>query len=135
VGKAVTGIINNLVATKNRALFVRETDVAQKYLLQLGGKAVDVVHVSTAELEKKARQELEKSEPNMSFFVVSFLKQATFGQGYGSLFPNEVLSNDLLGIRTLGNEELEAIVLRTYDRPVNGLEPVFYFREQLSLIY
>ncbi|KAJ5256937.1 hypothetical protein N7478_013041 [Penicillium angulare] len=111
IGKAVVGVLKNLDATKNKTVFVREADLSQKDLLQLAGKQVsNGKNVSTADLEKEAFAELQKPEPNVPVFVYGFLKRAIFGEGFGSLFPTENLSNELLGVGKLSDEELKALV-------------------------
>jgi uncharacterized protein YbjT (DUF2867 family) len=111
VGKAVVGVLKNLDATKNKTVFVREADLSQKDLLQLAGKkTAKSQSVATTDLEKEAFAELQKPEPNVPVFVFGFLKRAIFGEGFGSLFPAEDLSNELLGVGKLSDEELKALV-------------------------
>jgi uncharacterized protein YbjT (DUF2867 family) len=113
VAKGIVGIINNLEATRNRTVYIRETDVSQKDLLKLSGKQLPTKSISTAELEKEGYAELAKPNPNPEVFVFNFLRRAIFGEGTGSLFPAESLSNDLLGVKTLTKEELQEIVSRS----------------------
>ncbi|KAJ6024960.1 hypothetical protein N7540_005757 [Penicillium herquei] len=111
VGKAVVGVLKNLDATKNKTVFVSEAELSQKDLLQLAGKQVsNSQNVSTVDLEKEAFAELQKPEPNVPTFVFGFLKRTIFGEGFGSLFPAENLSNELLGVGKLSNEEVKALV-------------------------
>ncbi|KAF7113643.1 hypothetical protein CNMCM5793_002999 [Aspergillus hiratsukae] len=112
VAKGVVGIINNLEATRNRTVYIRETDVSQKDLLMLSGKQLPTKAVGTAELEKAGYAELAKPNPSPGVFV-NFIRRAIFGEGCGSLFPAESLSNDLLGVKTLSKEELQEIVSRS----------------------
>ncbi|KAJ5083489.1 hypothetical protein N7456_012916 [Penicillium angulare] len=113
VGKAVVGVLNNLDVTKNKTVFVSEAELSQKDLLQLAGKQVSKSqNVSTADLEKEAFAELQEPEPNVPVFVYGFLKRTIFGEGFGSLFPTESLSNELLGVEKLSDEELKALVLK-----------------------
>ena len=121
VGKAVSGILNDLNATKNQALFVREADITQNQLLKLAGKKVTVEHVSTVDLERKAYKELGKPNPNVFFLIVSFIKRCIFGEGYGGHFSKEDLSNDSLGIKTLSDGELQAIVSKYAERHSEGM--------------
>ncbi|GIK04519.1 hypothetical protein Aspvir_008602 [Aspergillus viridinutans] len=113
VAKGIVGIINNLEATRDRTVYIRETDVSQKDLLKLSGKQLPTKSISTAELEKEAYAELAKSNPNPGVFVFNFIRRAIFGEGCGSLFPVERLSNDLLGVKVLTEEELQEIVSRS----------------------
>ncbi|RHZ64299.1 aromatic alcohol reductase [Aspergillus thermomutatus] len=82
-------------------------------LLELSGKQVPTKSIDTAELEKDGYAELAKPSPNPGVFVLSFFRRAIFGEGCGSLFPAERLSNDLLGVGTLSKEELQEIVSRS----------------------
>lgn len=113
IANGVVGIINNLEATRNRTVYIREIDVSQSELLKLSGKQLPTKSISTAELEKEGYAELAKPNPNPGVFVYNFLRWAIFGEGCGSLFPAESLSNDLLGVKTLSKEELQEIVSRS----------------------
>jgi hypothetical protein len=112
VGKGVCGIINNLEATKNRTVYVREADVSQKQLLKISGKQLATKSISTVELEKAGFAELSKPNPDPTVFVFNFLRRVIFGEGFGSLFTTESLSNDLLGVEPIGEEELENLVAK-----------------------
>ncbi|GAQ10102.1 uncharacterized protein ycf39 [Aspergillus lentulus] len=112
VGKGVCGIINNLEATKNRTVYVREADVSQKQLLKISGKQLATKSISTVELEKAGFAELSKPNPDPTVFVFNFLRRAIFGEGFGSLFSTESLSNDLLGVEPLGEEDLKNLVAK-----------------------
>ncbi|OJJ71731.1 hypothetical protein ASPBRDRAFT_43124 [Aspergillus brasiliensis CBS 101740] len=115
VGKGVSGIIKNLDATKNRTVYIREAEVSQQQLLKLSGKQPATKSVSTSDLEKEAFAELSKPNPNPGVFVYNFLRRAIFGDGYGSLFPSEKLSNDLLGVKELSEEDIKGIVSKYYN--------------------
>ncbi|BCR90130.1 aromatic alcohol reductase [Aspergillus chevalieri] len=112
IGQAVSGIIRNLEATRNQAVYVREANVSQKGLLELSGKQLATRTVSTAELEKEAYDELGKPNPNPAVFGFNFLRRAIFGEGFGGLVPAEELSNDLLGVRSLSDAEIRDIVVK-----------------------
>lgn len=110
VGKAVVGIINNLSATENTVVFVSEATVSQKDLLDLSTKTPEIKSLPTSELEQEAFAELAKPKPNHLVFVLGFLRRAIFGQGFGSLFDSQKLSNDLFGLKPLSEEELRKLV-------------------------
>lgn len=110
VGKAVVGIINNPSATENTAVFVNEATVSQKELLALSGKGLETKTVQTSDLEQEAFAELAKPAPNLDVFAFGFLRRAIFGEGFGSLFDPENLSNDLFDLKTLSEEELQSLV-------------------------
>jgi hypothetical protein len=106
VGKSVVGIINNLDATKNTAVYVEEARVTQKDLLRLSGKNLDTKVVPTTDLEKTAYEELSKPSPNPHVFLVQFILRVLFGEGFGSLFDEKKLSNDSFGLKHLSEEEI-----------------------------
>ncbi|KAJ5188321.1 hypothetical protein N7491_004645 [Penicillium cf. griseofulvum] len=110
VGKAVVGIINNPSATESTAVYVNEARVSQKELLALSGKSLETKTVQTSDLEQEAFAELAKPAPNPDVFALGFLRRAIFGEGFGSLFDPENLSNDLFDLKTLSEEELRSLV-------------------------
>ncbi|RAL16161.1 aromatic alcohol reductase [Aspergillus homomorphus CBS 101889] len=113
IGKAVVGIVKNLDATKNAALYVSEADVTQKQLIQLSGKKLETKVVSTEELERIGRAELDKPEPNRGIVAVNLIRRALFGEGYGSSFEEQhKLANELLGLKKMTEEELRALVAK-----------------------
>jgi hypothetical protein len=112
VGKAISGILAHLDATANQAVFVREADVTQNQLLKLSGKDLKKINVSTIELERNSYDELGKSNPDHVVWIVGFIKTSLFGKGYGGSFSPERLSNDLLQVKTLSEEELKQLVLQ-----------------------
>ncbi|KAJ5383934.1 hypothetical protein N7517_001845 [Penicillium concentricum] len=110
IGKGVVGIINNLEATKNSTIYINEARVTQKELLELSGKSVETKVVSTTDLEKEAYAELAKPSPNPAIFAGKFILRSIFGEGHGSLFDAEKLSNDLFGLKTLSKEEIRGLI-------------------------
>ena len=56
----------------------------------------------------KAREELKKENPNPGAFVYNFIIAAIWGEGYGGHFQK--LDNDLLGIKQLSDDEVQAVV-------------------------
>ncbi|KAB8071977.1 putative isoflavone reductase [Aspergillus leporis] len=113
IGRAIVGVVRNLDATKNATVYVREVDASQKELLKLAGKeGLETKVVSTEELEKGAFEELKKPQPDPRVVAVGFLRRAIFGDGYGGHFDEGKLSNELLGVKKLSEEELKEIVLK-----------------------
>jgi uncharacterized protein YbjT (DUF2867 family) len=110
VGKAVVGIINNLSATENTAVFVHEAMVSQKEILALSGKSPATKSVQTSELEQEAFAELAKPAPDPLVFAFGFLRRVIFGEGFGSLFDSQKLSNDLFGLKTFSEEDLRGLI-------------------------
>ncbi|PYH46050.1 aromatic alcohol reductase [Aspergillus saccharolyticus JOP 1030-1] len=112
IGRAVVGIVRNLEATKNAALYISEADVTQKQLIELSGKKLETKVVATEELERIGRAELSKPEPNRGIVAVNLIRRALFGEGFGSLFEEQNLANELLGLKRLTEEELRELVVK-----------------------
>lgn len=112
VGQAIAGVLKNLDATRNKAVFVESAEVSQKELLAIAGKQVSPQDVSTKDLEKAAFSELQKPAPNGRLIAFNFLKRVIFGEGCGSQFSANKLSNDLLGVHKLSEAEIRDIVSR-----------------------
>lgn len=68
--------------------------------------------MSTKDLEKAAFSELQKPEPNGMLVAFNLLTRVVFGEGFGSQFPAENLSNYLLGVHKLSEAEIKDIVYR-----------------------
>lgn len=112
IGKGVSGIIKNLDATKNKTVYISEAEVTQNQLLKFSNKQLATKSVSTEQLEKDGFAELEKSSPNVPLLATNFLRRAIFGDGYGGHFPAQNLSNKLLGVGRLTEEEVKDIVAK-----------------------
>lgn len=112
VGQAVAGVLKNLDATRNKAVFIQSAEVSQKELLDIAGKQVSPQEVSTKDLEKAAFSELQKPNPNGMVIAFNLLKRVIFGEGFGSQFPAKNISNDLLGVPRLSSAEIKDIVSR-----------------------
>jgi uncharacterized protein YbjT (DUF2867 family) len=106
VGRGIAGIINNLPETENKTVYVSSASVSQKQLLALSGKSLETKTVPTIDLEKDAFAELSKPAPNPGVFAHLFLHRAIFGEGFGSQFDSEKLSNELFGLKTLSDEQI-----------------------------
>ena len=109
VGKAIVGIINHPSETKNTAVFVHEASLSQKDLLSLTGKNPQTQSVPTVDAEKGAYEELAKPSPNFHAVAVGFLRRGIFGEGFGSQFSQDRVSNELFGLKLLSQEELQKI--------------------------
>ena len=113
IGKAVVGVLRNLDATKNRAVYVQEAATTLKSLLAIAKKVTGPEGwkeevVSIDDLLAKAWEELKKEKPNPDAFVYNFIFASIWGEGYGSHF--EKLDNDLLGVKELNDDELQEII-------------------------
>uniref|UniRef100_A0A060SXI0 ARAD1A09614p n=1 Tax=Blastobotrys adeninivorans TaxID=409370 RepID=A0A060SXI0_BLAAD len=107
VGRGIVGIINNLDETKNKAVYISSATLTQKKLLELSGKSdsVETKSVSTADLEKKAYEELSKPNPDLGFSRL-FVIRGIYGTGFGGLFDPEKLSNKEFGLKPLSDEDI-----------------------------
>ncbi|EAU34345.1 predicted protein [Aspergillus terreus NIH2624] len=111
IGKAVAGVLKDLDSTRNKTVFVQSARITQNELLRMAGKEqVPKKEVRTADLEKKAFEELQKPNPNHRVFALNLLRRALFGEGYGGLLSEENLWNDALGVPKLSEAEVAAIV-------------------------
>lgn len=110
IGKGVVGIINNLDTTKNSTVYIEEARVTQNELLELSGKSIETNVVKATDLEQEAFAELAKPNPNPAIFAGKFIQRAIFGEGFGTLFDSEKVSNDSFGLKLLSKEELRGLI-------------------------
>jgi len=114
VVKAIVGVIENQDATANRILYIHSAVTTQNKLIQyardIDGKewitgvknTEDVRQESLAELAKGTTGDTQKA---MDGFCVC----AMWAAGYGGDFTGH-LDNDLVGVKSLNEDELRAIV-------------------------
>lgn len=116
VGKAVAGVLRKPAETKNRAVYVQSTATSLKALVAASKKVSGQSEgwtekvVTVDDLQAEAYAELKKENPDPSIFAVKFIQVGIFGEGYGAHFKK--LDNELLGVKELSPEELEAMVAR-----------------------
>ncbi|KAL8828194.1 MAG: hypothetical protein Q9191_002733 [Dirinaria sp. TL-2023a] len=117
IGKAVVGVLRNLDATKNRAVFVQDIATTLKDLLAKAKKATGGGSegwkeqiVAVDEVLANAWEELRKDKPNPGVFIFNFIIACVWGEDFGGHFQK--LDNDLLGMKQLSDDELQAIVGR-----------------------
>ncbi|KAH8900010.1 NAD(P)-binding protein [Thozetella sp. PMI_491] len=116
VAKAVVAVLKKPEETKNKVLYIRDTETTMKEILAKAKKAVGEdgwteTALSVDELVAGAWAELKQEKPNPAKFVFPFLQAAIWGgDAYGSAFPN--VDNELLGIKDLTDDEVQAIVDR-----------------------
>ncbi|KAK9241995.1 hypothetical protein V1506DRAFT_548917 [Lipomyces tetrasporus] len=106
VGRGIVGIINNLAETNNKTVYVSSATVSQKQLLDLSGKSVKTKTVATTDLEKEAFEELSKPIPNPEVYAHLFLFRGIFGNGFGSHFDSDKLSNKAFGLNPLSDDDI-----------------------------
>ena len=108
IGKAVVGIINNLEATKNRAVYYHDTALSFNQLIELfkkiDGKEWITTQASTVEIEKGAYEALSKGE-NIGGAMVSFLFRSACSKDHKPDYTGRV-DNELLGIKEKSNDEI-----------------------------
>ena len=106
-GEAVVGVLNNLEATKNRAVFVRDYVTTQNELLSIARalapeRHIKPVHSDLDELEATANSRLEKGLYDMETFR-PYIYRAMLDPAYRC--DPLILDNELLGIS--GKTELQ----------------------------
>lgn len=109
IGKAVASVIQHLDATKNRDVYIHDTVLTRKKLVEfykkIDGQEWDVEVKSTDDAVQEAYAELKKPEPNIMKAMVGFLQKAAFGRQTNPDFSSK-LDNELLGLKELSEQEL-----------------------------
>jgi uncharacterized protein YbjT (DUF2867 family) len=112
IGRAVVGVLKHPVETKNRAVYVQDTALSSKQLLEIGKRATgDDWKANVVSLDDhvhKAWQELQNPHPDPAKFVMNFITASIWGEGYGSKFGK--LDNELLGIKEMSEADVEALI-------------------------
>ncbi|KAI1468314.1 NAD(P)-binding protein [Daldinia caldariorum] len=113
IGKAVVGVLKNPEQTKNRPVYVQEAAISLKQIEEILKKHVGADGwkenvTSLDEILKNGLEEIGKTGFNPNAFF-SILKVGIWGKEYGGHFDK--LDNELLGIKQLSPEEVEAIVV------------------------
>ena len=108
IGKAVAAVLKKSQEMRNRDVYVHDAVVTQKQLAKMSGKKWEAEETSTEVVEKNAYAELGKAQPNFDSAMFGFIKRIIWGGKYGGEFKK--VDNDLLGIRMMTEEEIEASV-------------------------
>ncbi|KAI3318444.1 NAD(P)-binding protein [Xylariaceae sp. AK1471] len=112
IGRAVVGVLKHPEETKNRAVYVQDTALSSKQLLEIGKRATgDDWKANTVSLDDHVNngwEELHKPQPDPAKFVMNFITASIWGEGYGSRF--EKLDNELLGIKEMNEADIEALI-------------------------
>ncbi|CAJ0543899.1 Ff.00g039820.m01.CDS01 [Fusarium sp. VM40] len=112
VGQAVVGVLSNLDATANRAVYVKDADVSQNQLISIA-KELDpsgtwnTTEAETAVEEREALEKFNPTQPDIGV-ISKFLFRAIFGQGFGGRF--ETVDNELLGVKGLDAQGVKEVV-------------------------
>jgi hypothetical protein len=113
IGKAVVSVISHLDETKNRHIYIQDMSITQNKLISvtrgLDGKDWNLSHTSCAAAEAEAYLELKKENPDIRKGLFPLLHLSVLGEGYGGDFSAH-LDNELLGITSMGDEELRILV-------------------------
>ncbi|KAJ5627415.1 oxidoreductase CipA [Penicillium herquei] len=110
IAQAVVGVLKHPDETKNRPVFVAETEVSQNQLLQMSGRAhvISIESVRTEDLEQRAMDALQRTPPDHHLFAKNMIWRAIFSRDHGNQFLQ--LDNELLGVRELDEAEVMEIV-------------------------
>lgn len=110
VGRAVVGVLKNPKETKNRFVYVAETEFTQNRLLKVSGNEgkVQREEIKIADLEKQAYDALKETPPNGYKFAVNLILTGIYGGKYGAHITKT--DNELLGIQRLTDSEVAEVV-------------------------
>ena len=113
IGKAIVGVLKNLEATSNRAVYVHDAVVTQQQLIDIvkkvDGKDWSTTSVNTDELTKESYEELKRENPNVMKAMLGFIRQAIWGKENGGDFRGKA-DNQLLGVPELSQTEVEQVM-------------------------
>ncbi|KAI1749144.1 NAD(P)-binding protein [Xylaria castorea] len=113
IGRAVVGVLKHPEETKNRAVYVQDTALSLKQLLEIAKRATGsddwkVDNTSLDDHVNKGWEELRKPQPDPAKFVFNFISAAIWGEGYGARFDK--LDNELLGIKEMNEKDIERLI-------------------------
>jgi uncharacterized protein YbjT (DUF2867 family) len=116
VAKAILGVIKNQDQTANRILYIHSAVTTQNKLIQYAkdkdGKEWDTISKDTEEIRQESLAELAKgTQGNINSAMDGFCICASWNTDYGCDFSSH-LDNDLLGVKTMNEDELRALVGR-----------------------
>lgn len=113
IGRAVVGVLKNLEATRNRAVYVHDAVVTQQQLIdivkKLDGKDWSTTSADTDAITKDSYEELKRENPNVTKAMLGFIRQALWGKENGGDFSGKA-DNQLLGIPVLNQTEVEQVM-------------------------
>lgn len=111
VGKGVVGVLRNLDATKNRAVYIHDTVITQNKMIAIAeaadGKKWTTTEQNVDEVVKEAYDELKKPNPNYMSAMIGFLMEAIF-QNPADF--TDKLDNELLGLPVMNEQQVENVV-------------------------
>jgi hypothetical protein len=113
IAQAVLGILSHLEETKNRPVYIHDLATTQAEIMDLAkeidGEAWSVAPVDTAVLYEDSDKELRKEKPDFGTAMLSYVRVAAFGKGWGCDFSDK-LDNELLGVKGMSKEELKEYI-------------------------
>ncbi|EIN04827.1 NAD(P)-binding protein, partial [Punctularia strigosozonata HHB-11173 SS5] len=112
IGRAVVSVLRHPEETKNRTVTLHEAVVSQSKLLEIAkeltpGEEWTVTERKSADLKATADAKIAKGIFDMEV-IVSLIKWSMFSDDFENEFKD--VDNELLGIKTISDEELKAIV-------------------------
>ena len=115
IGQAIVGVLKHPNETENKIVRVQSAVVTQNKIMRIMDKVApgpqwDIQEADSAELEKIGRAELQKEDGNKLLGGYNLIKRALWGDGYGGEFPQDELDNELLGVHSMSEQELEDLV-------------------------
>ena len=75
---------------------------------KIQGERWTITKANTADLEKGAKEEMKKPEPNRMKIITALIVRSVMGEGFGGLF--ETNDNELLGVSPMDESEIEVLV-------------------------
>ncbi|KAK3385955.1 oxidoreductase CipA-like protein [Podospora didyma] len=113
IAKAVVGIVANLEATKNRAVFVHDAALTQRQLIHYAQEVLSSQWIiedgSTKQLLKESFDELEKPSPDIQKAMVGFIFVALYDEDHEPDLTDR-LDNELLGIPVMTDAEVSEAI-------------------------
>ncbi|CZR70290.1 related to 2`-hydroxyisoflavone reductase [Phialocephala subalpina] len=114
VAKAILGVINNQCQTANRILYVHSAVTTQNKLIQYAkdrdGREWHTICRDTEQIRQESLAELAKgTQGHINAAMDGFCICASWNTDYGCDFSSH-LDNDLLGLKTMDEDELRALV-------------------------
>ena len=114
IARGTASILKHPEETANRSVRMQGVVTTQQQLLEIaqkftGANGWEINQVSSAEVEKKAFETLEKEPANFMSWALGMITRAHFGEGFSRNFTDRN-DNELLGLEELSMEEVEGYV-------------------------
>ncbi|PTB63282.1 NAD(P)-binding protein [Trichoderma citrinoviride] len=115
--RAVAAVLNHPEETKNRVVYISEAILTQRQLLDIAKKVKPEIQWTTSDIKSadilKAGLDAIASGGDILQAYGQILVGTVFGEEYGSVFDKN--DNSLLGIETLTEERLKALIADRLD--------------------